>query len=74
MFTGLAKLPPAFDNCAVNVFPAGKVPVIVKGTDTVDPAQKLRGFIVPVVIRLGVQRYILPSVCLPGVALTLENA
>lgn len=39
IFTGEAKLPDAFDSCAVKIFPELKVPVIVKGTATVVPAQ-----------------------------------
>ena len=36
---GEAKLPVAFDNCAVNIFPEVKVPAIVNGTEITDPAQ-----------------------------------
>ena len=48
--TGAAKLPAAFDNCAVNVFPAVKTPVIVNGTLTVAHEQNGLPVIEPVVI------------------------
>jgi hypothetical protein len=50
---GAAKLPAAFDNCAVNTLPALKVPVVVKGTEIVCPAQYTKGVIGPVVIVVG---------------------
>jgi hypothetical protein len=40
MATGLAKLPVASESCAVNMFPAVKVPLMVYGTFTAAPAQK----------------------------------
>ena len=37
--TGEAKLPAAFDNCAVYTLPPLKVPTLVKGTETVAPVE-----------------------------------
>lgn len=48
--TADAKLPLAFDNWAVKIFPLTKVPVIVKGTETDAPAQNGEPAIVPVII------------------------
>jgi len=39
IFTGDAKLPLAFDNWAVKIFPELKVPLLVYGTETEAPAQ-----------------------------------
>lgn len=50
--TGEAKLPVASDNCAVYIFPAVNVPVLVNGTLKVLQAQKGLPVIVPVVIVL----------------------
>jgi hypothetical protein len=47
---GLANDPAAFESWAVNTFPATKVPVIVKGTETAVPAQNGDPEIVPVVM------------------------
>ena len=47
---GEAKLPLAFDSCAVKTFPVVKVPEVVKGTEIVDPAQNGEPLIVPVEI------------------------
>ena len=51
--TGAAKLPAAFDNCAVKTFPGVKVPAIAKGTLTIVHAQNGLPEIVPVVIEFA---------------------
>ena len=50
ILTGDAKLPLPFDSCAVNIFPELKVPEMVKGMETIDPAQNGEPVIVPVEI------------------------
>ena len=40
IFTGEAKLPDASESCAVKTFPLLNAPEIVKGTETIVPAQK----------------------------------
>ena len=48
MFTGEAKLPAAFDNCAVYVLLV-KVPTLVKGTETEAPVEALTQNGLPVI-------------------------
>ena len=49
MFTGEAKLPAAFDNWAVYILPALKVPTLVKGTETEAPVEALTQNGLPVI-------------------------
>ena len=53
IFVGAAKLPAAFDNCAVYVFPVN-VPTLVKGTETDAPVEDVTQYGLPAIADVAI--------------------